>query len=66
MSEAHVSQNEILHKLQNKAQKVKKLEEACKKQEKVIDKLERLLSQRSSKGTELMKILVIPLKKYLL
>ncbi|KAK2143413.1 hypothetical protein LSH36_843g00070 [Paralvinella palmiformis] len=51
MSQAHVSQNEILHKLQNKAQKVKKLEEACKKQEKVIEKLERLLSHKSSKDT---------------
>jgi len=55
MSQAHVSQNEILHKLQNKAQKVKKLEEACKKQEKVIEKLERLLSHKSSKGISDLK-----------
>lgn len=45
MSEAHVSQNETLHRLQDRALKVKRLEAACRKQEKVIEKMERLMSK---------------------
>ena len=53
MSQAHQSQNELLHRLQTKAAKVAELEGASKDQEKVIQKLERLLATKS-KGTGLL------------
>ena len=48
MSSAHASQNELLQKLQEKATKQKRLEDTVKKQEKVIEKLERRLNKEQS------------------
>ncbi len=45
MSHAHMSQNELLQKLQDRAVKVKRLEDACRKQEKVIEKMEKILNK---------------------
>ena len=45
MNRAHKSQNEVMHKLQEKADKVKRYEEALRKQEKVIEKLERVANK---------------------
>ena len=44
LSHAHQSQQDLVQKLQDKAAKVRRLEEACKKQEKVIEKMERLIN----------------------
>ena len=46
MSNAHASQNELLQKLQEKASKQKRLEDTVKKQEKVIEKLEKRLNKQ--------------------
>ncbi|XP_012936367.1 coiled-coil domain-containing protein 33, partial [Aplysia californica] len=51
MSHAHASQQELLQRLQDKVQKVRKLEETCKKQEKVIIKLENVLYKLKGKST---------------
>uniref|UniRef100_A0A0B7APK8 Uncharacterized protein n=2 Tax=Arion vulgaris TaxID=1028688 RepID=A0A0B7APK8_9EUPU len=50
MSHAHSSQQELLKRLQDKVQKVRKLEETCKKQEKVIEKLEAVLYKIKDKS----------------
>ena len=51
LSTAHTEQQGLLQKLQERQLKVRKLEEACRKQEKVIEKMERLLQQGvKSKG----------------
>ncbi|KAK6170398.1 hypothetical protein SNE40_018803 [Patella caerulea] len=49
LTHAHTGQQELLQKLQAKAQHIKKLEDTIRKQEKVIDKLERALERRFSK-----------------
>ena len=45
MSQAHTSQNELLQKLQEKQTKQKRLEDTVKKQERVIEKLEKLVQK---------------------
>lgn len=52
MSQAHKAQQSVLQKLQERQVKVRKLEDACRKQEEVIEKMEKLLNQSSktSKG----------------
>ena len=59
MSHAHASQQELLQRLQEKVNKVRRLEETCCKQEKVIEKMERILEKQrnkssSAKGTSLV------------
>ena len=59
MSHAHASQQELLQRLQEKVNKVRRLEETCCKQEKVIEKMERILEKQrnkssSAKGTYLV------------
>ncbi len=46
LSVAHEGQQELLQRLQSKNLKLKKMEEACKKQEQVIEKMEELLSNK--------------------
>ena len=48
LSVAHEGQQDMLHKLQDKASKVRKLEEVCRKQEKVIEKMEKLLNGKQT------------------
>ena len=52
MGHAHQSQNELVQKLQDKAQKTRKLEETCRNQERVIQRMEQLMqkSQPGKKG----------------
>ena len=45
MNSAHASQQELLLRLQEKARKLAKLEEACRKQERVIERLEKLVNK---------------------
>ena len=45
MSHAHASQQELLQRLQDKVQKLRKLEDTCRKQEKVIEKMEAVLQR---------------------
>ncbi len=50
LSIAHEGQQEMLQRLQSKNLKLKKMEEACKKQEQVIEKMEELLSSKPQKN----------------
>lgn len=50
MNRAHTSQQDLLHKLQERAARVKKLEEACRQQEKVIERMERILQSSKQPG----------------
>ncbi|KAK2174425.1 hypothetical protein NP493_804g01027 [Ridgeia piscesae] len=50
MADAHQAQNGLMQRLQTKAAKLKSLEEACKKQEKVIEKLEQLNTRGAEKS----------------
>lgn len=46
VKDAHLSQQSLMLKFQEKARKVNDLEEACRKQEKVIEKMEKLLQRQ--------------------
>ena len=49
ISHAHKSQNELIQKLQRKADKSKLLEDQIRKQERIITKMEGLLAKSGSK-----------------
>ena len=53
----HEGQQDAMQRLQERAGRVRKLEEVCRKQEKVIERMERLLNEKrpSSQGGTLRK-----------
>lgn len=50
MKKSHASLQILIQKLQDKLKKMKKLEEACKKQENVIQQMEKVLAQSRSRS----------------
>ena len=68
MSHAHASQQNVLHRLQEKVQKVRRLEDTCHKQEKVIESMEGILEKRKDKYIgekgQYRLFIVVPLSKF--
>ena len=50
ISSAHEAQSILVQDLQKKATKLKKVEEVCRRQEKVIEKLEQVRNSETKKG----------------